>query len=263
MIRQVTTMASPTPQSLSTSELEAPQQLTNLPRCMAFPAYQELLLQGKQPWWSHFKAEDRIIKGEAYLMLKRLLDITIVVISLPLLLPLLALCALLIKLESPGGPVMFLQQRTGIDGKRFGMYKFRTMVPNAEKLKQQYMHLNELQWPDFKITNDPRVTRVGRFLRKTSLDEVPQMLNVLRGDMSLVGPRPTSFDVKTYALWHTVRLEVQPGLTGLWQVEGRTTMEFDERVWLDNEYINRRGLWFDIQILVRTLIAVFQQKGAH
>lgn len=243
--------------------VELKKDFTNLPKNLAFPTYITLLQAGKEPWWSKINPEDRLIKGQAYLITKRLIDISIIVVTMPMILPVLLLCAILIKLESPDGPVFFLQKRTGIDGKRFGMYKFRTMVPNAEALKQTYMHLNELQWPDFKITNDPRVTKVGRILRKTSLDELPQVINVLRGEMSLVGPRPTSFDVKTYKLWHTVRLEVQPGLTGLWQVEGRASMEFDERVWLDNEYVNRRCIWLDLQILVRTLLAVFQQKGAH
>jgi lipopolysaccharide/colanic/teichoic acid biosynthesis glycosyltransferase len=143
------------------------------------------------------------------------------------------------------------------------MYKFRTMVPNAEELKAKYAHLNELKWPDFKITNDPRVTFLGRVLRKTSLDELPQLFNVLRGEMSLVGPRPTSFGAETYQLWHTERLDVIPGLTGLWQVEGRAHVEFDDRLRLDIAYIERASLWLDIVILFRTIAAVFMQKGAH
>ena len=116
---------------------------------------------------------------------------------------------------------------------------------------------------DFKITNDPRVTRVGRILRKTSLDELPQIFNVIKGDMSLVGPRPTSFDVSTYKLWHTERLEVLPGLTGLWQVSGRSDLDFDERLRLDIAYIERQSLWLDIQILIRTVTVVFTQDGAY
>jgi lipopolysaccharide/colanic/teichoic acid biosynthesis glycosyltransferase len=137
------------------------------------------------------------------------------------------------------------------------------MVPNAEELKKELAHLNELEWPDFKITNDPRITRVGRFLRKTSLDELPQIINVLRGEMSLVGPRPTSFGANTYDLWHTERLDVTPGLTGLWQIIGRGSLEFDDRVHLDITYIERRCLWMDVQILLRTFTAVLQQRGAH
>ncbi|MBP8001548.1 MAG: sugar transferase [Chloroflexi bacterium] len=191
------------------------------------------------------------------------MDVAMVVGSLPLLLPLFLLCALLIKIESPGGPVMFRQKRTGKGGRAFLMYKFRTMVPNAEALKKELAHLNELQWPDFKITNDPRITRVGRFLRKTSLDELPQLLNVFQGEMSLVGPRPTSFLPETYELWQTERLDILPGLTGLWQIIGRGSMEFDERVRLDVAYIERRCIWLDVQILFRTVTAVLQQRGAH
>jgi lipopolysaccharide/colanic/teichoic acid biosynthesis glycosyltransferase len=170
---------------------------------------------------------------------------------------------LIIKVTSSGAPVIFKQLRTGQGGKRFGMYKFRTMVPNAEELKSKYAHLNELQWPDFKITNDPRITRIGKFLRKTSLDELPQLFNVLRGEMSLVGPRPTSFGPETYKLWHTHRLDVKPGITGLWQVFGRGRLEFDDRLRLDIAYIKRASLWLDIQILLLTIVAALQQRGAH
>jgi lipopolysaccharide/colanic/teichoic acid biosynthesis glycosyltransferase len=137
------------------------------------------------------------------------------------------------------------------------------MLTNAEELKLAYAHLNELTWPDFKITNDPRVTRVGKILRKTSLDELPQVLNVLKGDMSLVGPRPTSFAPDTYRLWHTERLEVVPGITGLWQVHGRSNLDFDDRLKLDIAYIERQSLWMDIQILVRTIGQVFVGDGAY
>ena len=157
---------------------------------------------------------------------------------------------------------MFSRRRTGQGGATFKMYKFRTMVTNAEELKEKYAHLNEHTWPDFKITNDPRITRVGRILRKTSLDELPQIFNVLKGEMSLVGPRPTSFDVSTYSLWHTERLEVQPGITGLWQVSGRADLDFDERIRLDVEYIENRCLWLDIQILFKTVTVVFTSRGA-
>ena len=197
-----------------------------------------------------------------YGLAKRVFDIAVCLLALPFLLPLLLMCALLIWLDDPG-PIFFKQLRTGKGGVRFRMYKFRTMVTNAEELKQQYAHLNELTWPDFKMTNDPRVTRVGRFLRKTSLDEVPQLINVLKGDMSLVGPRPTSFDVSTYSLKHTERLEVVPGITGLWQISGRSDVDFDQRLLLDIEYIERRSLWYDIQILFGTVIAVFKQDGAY
>ena len=202
------------------------------------------------------------IRRPYYRVFKRIFDVTVCVALLPFLVPVMGLCALLITVSSPG-PVFFRQRRTGRGGKRFDMFKFRTMVPNAEELKQTYAHLNELEWPDFKITDDPRVFRVGRFLRKTSLDELPQILNVLRGDMSLVGPRPTSFRADTYDLWHTERLEVLPGITGLWQVNGRSDVEFDDRVKLDVEYIQKRSFSFDLWILFCTAMAVVRQKGAY
>jgi lipopolysaccharide/colanic/teichoic acid biosynthesis glycosyltransferase len=180
---------------------------------------------------------------------------------LPAALPLMAFCAILVYFDDPG-PVIFRQARTGRGGKRFAMYKFRTMVKNAGELKEKYAHLNELTWPDFKITDDPRVTRVGKILRKTSLDELPQLLNVLKGDMSFVGPRPTSFDASTYALWQTERLEVIPGITGLWQISGRSEVDFNERLVLDLQYIKEQNLWTDISILARTVTAVLARKGA-
>jgi lipopolysaccharide/colanic/teichoic acid biosynthesis glycosyltransferase len=148
-------------------------------------------------------------------------------------------------------------------GQRFRMFKFRTMVRNAEELKAKLASQNKLRWPDFKIENDPRITRVGRVLRKTSLDELPQLLNVLRGDMTLVGPRPTSFGIETYDEWHKQRLTVTPGITGLWQVVARCSTEFDDRVRLDLEYIKRRSLRVDVMILLRTVTAVLKTRGAY
>jgi lipopolysaccharide/colanic/teichoic acid biosynthesis glycosyltransferase len=196
-----------------------------------------------------------------YEISKRLLDVALTVITLLVLLPVLVACALAVRLSSPG-PVLFQQMRTGRDGTRFMILKFRTMVANAEQLKGSVAHLNVLPFPDFKIPDDPRITRVGRFLRKTSLDELPQLVNVLRGDMSLVGPRPTSFDPSVYYLWHTKRLEVRPGITGLWQIRGRNTTTFDERLRLDLAYINRMSLIYDLRILLSTVPAVFRRAGA-
>jgi lipopolysaccharide/colanic/teichoic acid biosynthesis glycosyltransferase len=142
------------------------------------------------------------------------------------------------------------------------MYKFRTMVRNAEELKASLTHLNVLPPPDFKIIDDPRITRVGKFLRKTSLDELPQLVNLIRGDMSLVGPRPTSFSAATYQLWHTQRLEVTPGITGLWQVKGRNETTFDERLRLDAEYVRSMSFPLDLKILLWTVQSVLQGKGA-
>ncbi len=196
-----------------------------------------------------------------YLVTKRVVDIAAVLAVAPLLVPAAAFIALAIRIDSPG-PVVFSQMRTGQHGRRFRMYKFRTMVANAEELKAELAHLNELQWPDFKITDDPRVTRVGKFLRVTSLDELPQLVNVLRGDMSLVGPRPTSFSADTYDLWHTVRLEVRPGLTGLWQVRARHTSEFDDRLRLDVEYVRNMSVATDLSILLQTVGSVLHRSGA-
>ena len=196
-----------------------------------------------------------------YAVTKRGLDLTLCAVALPVVLPVMVLCALAIRLESPG-PVLFAQQRTGQHGVRFPMFKFRTMVQNAEELKASLQHLNILPPPDFKIPNDPRITRVGGFLRKTSLDELPQILNVIRGEMSIVGPRPTSFAASTYDLWHSERLEVVPGITGLWQIKGRGTMTFDERLRLDIEYIERRSTMLDLRLIAATALAVFKGSGA-
>jgi lipopolysaccharide/colanic/teichoic acid biosynthesis glycosyltransferase len=167
-----------------------------------------------------------------------------------------------IRLDSPGRALL-RQERTGKGGRRFRMYKLRTMVHNAHELKALYMHLNEHKYPDFKITNDPRVTRAGRIIRKLSLDEIPQIFNVIKGDMTLVGPRPTSFGAETYSLWHTTRLEVKPGITGLWQVNGRADLEFDDRLRLDIAYIRNRSFWLDLKILVWTVTAVITTRGAN
>ena len=213
-------------------------------------------------WLNNFQPSRRVFRGKAYRTVKRIMDLVLVVASMPFWLPVIGVVYLIIIFTSPGAPAVFIQKRTGRNGKRFDLYKFRTMVPNAEELKQTYAHLNELMWPDFKITNDPRVTKIGRFLRKTSLDELPQLFNILKGEMSLVGPRPTSFSADTYKLWHTERLDVIPGLTGLWQIIGRASLEFDDRLRLDIAYIERQSILLDIVILYRTVTAVFKQRGA-
>jgi lipopolysaccharide/colanic/teichoic acid biosynthesis glycosyltransferase len=199
-------------------------------------------------------------KRQRYLLVKRGFDLVAGSLLVIVMLPLLAACALAVKLDSPG-PAVFGQLRTGRDGRRFRMYKFRTMLANAEELKASLAHLNVLPPPDFKIPNDPRITRVGRLLRAFSLDELPQLFNVLRGDMSLVGPRPTSFAPATYQLWHTHRLDVPPGMTGLWQIGGRASMTFDERLRLDVAYIRRASLAFDVLLLLRTFGAVVRRSG--
>lgn len=207
----------------------------------------------------HHKRSGVFVKQ--YRVTKRLFDIAICLIAAPIAIPLLFFIALAVRLDSPG-EIVFVQYRTGKNGDRFKIYKFRTMVENAEELKEQYLHLNELTWPDFKITNDPRVTKVGKFLRRSSLDELPQLWNIFVGEMSFVGPRPTSFKPDTYQLWQTERLEVTPGLTGLWQVVGRSELDFIERVELDIEYIERQSWRLDMEILIQTFWAVVGGRGA-
>jgi lipopolysaccharide/colanic/teichoic acid biosynthesis glycosyltransferase len=226
---------------------------------MGLDEYFERILP-ERAWYE--RANEPWLSPNAYRRIKRMLDLTTSAALLILILPVLALCGLAIKLDSPG-PIWFTQWRTGKGGRRFRMYKLRTMVNNAEEMKAQYMHLNELSYPDFKITNDPRITLVGRFLRKTSLDELPQLFNVLKGEMSLVGPRPTSFSATTYSLWHTARLAVKPGLTGLWQVSGRAELDFDDRLRLDIAYMRNRCLSLDIAVLFRTFGSVLTGRGAN
>jgi lipopolysaccharide/colanic/teichoic acid biosynthesis glycosyltransferase len=211
------------------------------------------------PAWYHRRR--RALTEASYQKLKRILDVILSVAILPFVLLVLAGCAIAIWIDSPG-PIFFAQSRTGRGGRRFRMFKLRTMVANAELMKAQYAHLSVLRYPDFKIIDDPRITRVGAFLRRTSLDELPQIFNVLRGDMSIVGPRPTSFSADTYRLWHTARLEVRPGITGLWQVCGRNELEFDDRLRLDIAYIRERCMSLDLKILFRTFSVVVGRKGA-
>jgi exopolysaccharide biosynthesis polyprenyl glycosylphosphotransferase len=194
---------------------------------------------------------------------KRLLDIVGSAILLFLLSPLLLIVSALIKLTSPG-PVLFLQERIGYNKRRFRIYKFRTMVPNAEKIMAKLEHLNEVSGPVFKIKNDPRITPIGKFLRRTSIDELPQLLNVLKGEMSLVGPRP--LPVRDYQGfnqdWHRRRFAIRPGLTCLWQVNGRSSITFEQWMELDLQYMDEWSLWLDFKILLRTIPAVLKGSGA-
>lgn len=196
-------------------------------------------------------------------LLKRGLDLTIIAIGgIPALLVGL-LIALAIKLDSPG-PVLYAAERVGRKGKMFKMYKFRSMVVDAEQQKQVLAHLNEANGPIFKIKNDPRLTRVGRFIRRTSLDELPQLINVLRGEMSLVGPRPPlAEEVAQYKPWHMQRLAVIGGITGLWQVSGRSDLTFDELCLLDIYYIENWSLSLDLRILLQTIPYSLFGQGAY
>jgi lipopolysaccharide/colanic/teichoic acid biosynthesis glycosyltransferase len=194
---------------------------------------------------------------------KRFIDIVLALAFCAIAFPVSVLIAAAIKLDNPGG-VFFKQWRTGLYGRRFQIVKFRTMGLDAEQRKESLQHLNRHKngSPDFKIVNDPRVTRVGRFLRATSLDELPNLINVFKGDMSIIGPRPTSFGVDRYADWHLVRLTVPPGMTGLWQISGRSEVDFDERVRLDYRYIQDQSFSLDLKILALTPLRVFERRGA-
>ena len=201
--------------------------------------------------------------GRGALLIRRGIDIVGAIAGLVLGAPLLALIALAIRLDSPG-PILFRQTRVGAGGKLFQICKFRSMHEGAEAELERLRDLNEADGPIFKIQGDPRLTRVGRFLRHTSLDELPQLWNVLRGEMGLVGPRPPlPAEVSHYMEWHKKRLEVRPGLTGLWQVSGRSLLSFDEMVLLDIYYIENWSLWLDFKILLRTIPQVLFGDGAY
>ena len=198
----------------------------------------------------------------AHLSMKKVIDWFGAMAGVALSLPFAIAAAAAIKLED-GGPVFFRQTRSGRNGKPFTMLKFRTMVPHADKLKESLNGKNEMSGPVFKIKNDPRVTKVGALLRKTSIDELPQLINVLKGDMSLVGPRPPLPDeVAKYDRWQRRKLSVKPGLTCLWQVNGRNRIDFEDWMKLDLEYIDNWSLWLDTKILMKTVPAVFKREGA-
>lgn len=203
-----------------------------------------------------------VVRG-SYLV-KRLLDILVSGTLLILLLPFFLLLALLIRIESPG-PVLFKQTRVGRWGELFTIYKFRSMYADAEARKVDLLARNEMQGGVlFKMRDDPRVTRIGRFIRKTSIDELPQLWNVFKGDMSLVGPRPpVTSEVNEYSLADRRRLEVIPGITCIWQVSGRSEIPFEQQVELDVEYIQSQSVWMDIKLLLKTIPALLLGKGAY
>jgi len=200
-------------------------------------------------------------KKEFELFIKALVDRVVAICGLLLLAPLFAILALIIKLNSPG-PVFFRQQRSGLNGRTFTLLKFRTMVANAEELKARLTGQNEMDGPVFKMKDDPRITSIGRMLRKTSLDELPQLINILRGDMSLVGPRPPlPAEVKDYHPWQRRRLSMKPGLTCIWQVSGRNNISFEKWMKMDLEYIDHWSLALDVKLLFRTVPAVMTGSG--
>jgi len=197
------------------------------------------------------------------LFIKRNLDVVLSLVGLVLLAPLLLLITIVIKLNSPG-PLFFKQERNGMNGRKFGLLKFRSMVVGAEDMQDELLALNEMDGPVFKIKNDPRITKVGRFLRKTSLDELPQLINVLKGDMSLVGPRPPiPGEVTNYETWQRRRLSMRPGITCFWQISGRNEIDFEQWMKLDLEYIDNWSLGLDLKILLNTIPVVLFGTGAR
>ncbi|WP_440119712.1 sugar transferase [Paenibacillus sp. QZ-Y1] len=200
---------------------------------------------------------------KVYLFMKRMLDLLGSFIGLIILCPLFAVIGILIKIEAPKGSVFFRQVRVGQNGKEFHMYKFRSMVANAEDLLDQLIDQNEVNGNMFKMKNDPRITRIGKFIRKTSLDELPQLWNVLKGEMSLVGPRPAlPREVDQYTPYDKQRLKMIPGCTGLWQVSGRNSVGFKEMVELDLTYARERNIVFDLKIILKTFRVLIGSKDA-
>lgn len=201
--------------------------------------------------------------ARSYLVMKRAIDIIGSFCGLVVLSILFVVIALLIKLEDPKGKVFFKQLRVGKDGKEFYMYKFRSMASDAEERLKELLALNEVSGAMFKMKDDPRVTKIGKFIRKTSVDELPQLFNVFRGDMSLVGPRPPlPREVAEYSAYDKQRLLVTPGCTGLWQVSGRSNVGFEDMVELDLQYIRERSFLYDIKIILKTVLVLFGSKNA-
>lgn len=198
-----------------------------------------------------------------YNIIKRLIDIVASACGLIVLSPILLIVSILIKIESKG-PIIFAQERVGKDLKTFKMYKFRSMVNEAEELKEKLMKYNQMSGPMFKMDNDPRVTKIGKFIRKTSIDELPQLINVIKGDMSLVGPRPSlPKEVKEFEPWMKKRFQVKPGLTCYWQVSGRNNIDFEDWMKLDIKYIEDKCLGLDMKLIIKTAFLLFGDKNAH
>ena len=200
---------------------------------------------------------------KGYLFFKRVIDILGSIVGLILFLPISFLISIAIKIEDPKGKILFCQERVGINNKTFKMYKFRSMVSNAEELLKDISELNEMDGPVFKIKEDPRITKVGKFIRKTSLDEIPQFFNILKGDMTLVGPRPPLVcEVDNYGDYEMQRLAVKPGLTCYWQIGGRNSIDFKKWVELDLKYIEERNIFVDIKIIFKTFFVLFGDENA-
>jgi lipopolysaccharide/colanic/teichoic acid biosynthesis glycosyltransferase len=194
--------------------------------------------------------------------LRRLTDLLLLAIATPVVLSVVGVLAVIVKLDSPG-PAFVRIRRVGRNGRQFHLLKLRSMTRDAEQLKETLAHLNTLPWPDFKIAEDPRITRAGRWLRRYSLDELPQLYNVLRGEMTLIGPRPCSVKLADYELWQTERLDVTPGLVGQWQADGRGTLDFSGRCRLDIRQGQSRSIRLDLQLTAATVRSVLASRGAY
>ncbi|HBI7167226.1 TPA: sugar transferase [Clostridium perfringens] len=216
----------------------------------------EKVQEGKE----YIKADQ---ENRIYLFFKRLIDILGSGFGLIILSPVFLIVAIAIKFEDSKGSVLFSQKRVGQYGKEFNMYKFRSMVSNAEELKAKLMEQNEMSGPMFKMKHDPRITKVGKFIRKTSIDELPQLINILKGEMSLVGPRPSlPKEVAKFETWMLEILEVKPGLTCYWQVMGRNDIDFEDWMKLDIKYVHDRNFWLDIKLIFKTFFVLFGDESA-
>lgn len=208
--------------------------------------------------------EQQLNHQYGYLTIKRIFDFVAALLAVIILSPLFLIIAIAIKINDPHGPVFYTQERVGKDGRRFRMFKFRSMVTNADELLEKLKQQNEIKGAMFKMKNDPRITTVGRFIRKYSLDELPQLLNVVGGSMSIVGPRPPlPYEVEQYTEYDKQRLMVKPGATGMWQVGGRNALNFDQMVELDLTYINERSIWLDLKIMFETVKVMIKPNAAY
>lgn len=211
-----------------------------------------------------FLKENRSISKKVYIVVKRFLDIFLSLIGLILLSPIFLIIAIIIKLDSKG-PVFFVHSRIGEKGKPIGIYKFRTMVTNAEELIKKFTPEQKEEFEkNFKLENDPRVTKIGNFLRKTSLDELPQILNILKGELSIIGPRPIVQDeLEKYEDNKEKFLSVKPGLTGYWAANGRSDTSYEERIQMELYYVDNMSFWLDVKIFFKTIFAVIKKEGAR
>lgn len=208
--------------------------------------------------------EQKLNHQYGYRFIKRLFDFLASLIAAVILSPIFLIIAIAIKINDPHGPVFYTQERVGKDGRRFRMFKFRSMVTNADELLEKLKEQNEIEGAMFKMKNDPRITKVGRFIRKYSLDELPQLLNVVGGSMLIVGPRPPlPYEVDQYTDYDKQRLMVKPGATGMWQVGGRNALNFDQMVTLDLTYINERSIWLDLKIMFETIKVMIKPNAAY